>query len=191
MAFPLEPVRSHPLLKPWYDSLDDPSEAQDRTLEGLVEKYAKTLYGSEHHAQDVEGIDDYRESFPKLDYQSLRRHLEPVKRGNYASFLWEPPEVWVMTRGSTGMSKTLPATRTHLQQIFSCGYDLLGYFTLHEDTWWVGYYAPLEKRINEIRTKHADDPKVLAALDKEQQFIDMFKKNPERYGSVFFVMKKK
>lgn len=121
MAFPSEPVRSHPLLKTWYDSLDDPSEAQDRTLEGLVVEYAKTLYGSEHDAQDVESIEDYRKSFPKLDYQRLRRHLEPVKRGNHASFLWEPPEVWVMTRGSTGLSKVLPATRTHLQQIFSCG----------------------------------------------------------------------
>ena len=121
MTIPSESVRSHPMLKPWYDSLDDPSEAQDRTLEELVDKYAGTLYGSEHHAQDVESIEDYRVNFPKLDYRSLRRRLEPVKRGNYASFLWEPPEVWVMTRGSTGLSKVLPATRTHLQQIFSCG----------------------------------------------------------------------
>jgi hypothetical protein len=121
MTIPSESVRSHPILKRWYDSLDDPSEAQDRTLEGLVDKYAGTLYGSEHHAQDVESIEDYRISFPKLDYRSLKRHLEPVKKGNYASFLWEPPEVWVMTRGSTGLSKVLPATRTHLQQIFGCG----------------------------------------------------------------------
>lgn len=121
MTAPSESVRSHPLLKPWYDSLDDPSGAQDRTLEGLVDKYAETLYGSEHHARDIEGIEDYRKSFPRLDYQSLSRYLEPVKRGDHASFLWEPPEVWVMTRGSTGRSKVLPATKTHLKQIFACG----------------------------------------------------------------------
>ena len=78
-----------------------------------------------------------------------------------------------------------------LEQISSCGYDLLEYFTLNDDTWWTEYYAPLEKRISEIRIKHANDPKALAVLDEEQQEIDMFKKNPGRYCSVFFIMKKR
>jgi len=78
-----------------------------------------------------------------------------------------------------------------LEQISSCGYDLLEYFILNDDTWWMEYYAPLEKRINEIRIKHANDPKALAVLDEEQREIDMFKKNPGRYCSVFFIMKKR
>jgi len=78
-----------------------------------------------------------------------------------------------------------------LQQISSCGYELLEYFTLPPDTWWIEYYAPLEKRINEIRTRHAGDPKALLALDNEQREIDMFKKNPGRYTTVFFIMKKR
>ena len=78
-----------------------------------------------------------------------------------------------------------------LEQVSSCGYDLLEHFTLHEDTWWIEYYAPLEKRISEIRTKHTDDLKALVALDNDQREIDMFKKNPKRYGSVFLIMKKR
>ena len=78
-----------------------------------------------------------------------------------------------------------------LEQIYSCGYDLLEHFTLHEDTWWIEYYAPLEKRINEIQTKRADDVKTFVELDNDQRFIDMFKKNPGRYASVFFIMKKR
>lgn len=78
-----------------------------------------------------------------------------------------------------------------LELIPGCGFELLDYFALHGDTWWAEYYAPLEKRINEIRTKHAEDPKALAALDNDRQFIDMFKQNPSRYGSVFFVMQKR
>jgi len=78
-----------------------------------------------------------------------------------------------------------------LEPIASCGYDLLQYFTLHEDIWWIEYYAPLEKRINEIRTKHTDDPKALVALDNDQREIGMFKKNLRRYGSVFFIMRKR
>jgi len=78
-----------------------------------------------------------------------------------------------------------------LEQISSCGYELFEHFILGEDTWWIEYYAPLEKRINEIRAKHADDPKALVALDQDQREIDMFKKNPSRYKSVFFIMKKR
>jgi ubiquinone/menaquinone biosynthesis C-methylase UbiE len=77
------------------------------------------------------------------------------------------------------------------EQIPSCGYDLLGHFTLPEDTWWTEYYGPLEKRMNEIRTKHADEPQALLKLDKEQREIDLFKANPRQYGSVFFVMQKR
>ena len=78
-----------------------------------------------------------------------------------------------------------------LEQISNCGYELLGYFMLSEDIWWAEYFAPLEKRIDEIRAKHAGDPKALVALDNDQREIDMFKKNPSRYKSVFFIMQKR
>ncbi len=51
----------------------------------------------------------------------LQPSLDEVKRGNYAAILPEPLACWVMTRGSTGPAKVLPATRTHLAQIFTCG----------------------------------------------------------------------
>ena len=78
-----------------------------------------------------------------------------------------------------------------LRHISSCGYELLDYFTLDEDTWWREYYAPLEKLINEIRTKPDNDAKVLAVLDEEQREIQLFKKDSSRYCSAFFVMKKR
>jgi ubiquinone/menaquinone biosynthesis C-methylase UbiE len=78
-----------------------------------------------------------------------------------------------------------------MEQISSCGYELLEHFTLDEDTWWFEYYSPLEKRINEIRAKYANEPEVLAIFERDQREIDMFKKNPRRYRSVFFIMKKR
>jgi len=78
-----------------------------------------------------------------------------------------------------------------LEQVSSCGYDLVGYFTVSEDTWWNEYYALLEKRIDELRTKHVNDPKTLATLDNDRQFISIFKKNPGQYASVFFIMQKR
>jgi len=78
-----------------------------------------------------------------------------------------------------------------LKQISDCGYELLGYFVLNEDTWWTDYFAPLEKLVCETRAEHADDPNVLKALDSAQCEIDMFNKNPERNSSVFFIMRKR
>jgi ubiquinone/menaquinone biosynthesis C-methylase UbiE len=77
-----------------------------------------------------------------------------------------------------------------LKQISSCGYELLDYFILNEDTWWAEYFAPLEKLVCETRTKYADDPKVLEQLHNAQQEIDMFKKNPKLNSSAFFIMQK-
>jgi len=78
-----------------------------------------------------------------------------------------------------------------LAQISSCGYDLLGYFVLNEDTWRDEYFAPLEKLIGSTRTKRPADPRVLEALQNAQWEIDMFKKDPEGNSSVCFIMKKR
>jgi ubiquinone/menaquinone biosynthesis C-methylase UbiE len=81
--------------------------------------------------------------------------------------------------------------REKLKQVSSLGYDSLGYFVLGEDTWWNEYYAPMQKRIHQTRTTHANSPKVIALLDAEQREIDMVKQDPGRYRSVYFVMKKR
>jgi ubiquinone/menaquinone biosynthesis C-methylase UbiE len=77
-----------------------------------------------------------------------------------------------------------------LRQISSCGYELLGYFDLDEETWWSEYFAPLEKLILETRLKRHDSTSALEELQEAQRELDMFRKNPERNRSVCFVMKK-
>jgi phenylacetate-coenzyme A ligase PaaK-like adenylate-forming protein len=57
-------------------------------------------------------------------------YLAQVEEGNYKAILPEPTECWVMTRGSTGTAKVLPATQTHLKQIFTCGARALIHYTL-------------------------------------------------------------
>ncbi len=78
-----------------------------------------------------------------------------------------------------------------LKQISKCNYELIGYFILSEETWWIEYFAPLEKLIAESRARYSDDPKVLEELRQAQKELDMFKKHPQRNSSVCFVMKKK
>jgi hypothetical protein len=110
-----------PYIQPWYDSIENPQKAQEQVLVELLQKYRSTEYGAVHNASQISGINDYRANFPIINYSGLIPYLKKVKELRYKVFLPEPPETWVMTRGSTGKSKVLPATQTHLKQIFSCG----------------------------------------------------------------------
>jgi len=76
------------------------------------------------------------------------------------------------------------------KQISQCGYELINHFVLSENIWWNEYYAPLEKKFNEVRAKPTSDQKTIAVLNDDQREIDTFKRDPKRYRSVFFVMRK-
>ena len=110
-----------PYIQPWYDSIENPQKAQEQVLVDLVAKYGSTEYGASHSASQVVSIADYRANFPIINYSGLMPYLQQVKERSFRAFLSEQPVTWVMTRGSTGKSKVLPATQTHLKQIYSCG----------------------------------------------------------------------
>ena len=110
-----------PYISPWYESLENPQRAQEQVLVDLMQKYGSTEYGQSHSAQTVQSFQDYRKRFPIINYAKLTPYLSKIQEGNYKAFLHEPAECWVMTRGSTGKSKVMPATETHLKQIYSCG----------------------------------------------------------------------
>jgi len=109
------------MINPWYESIQNPEESQRRVLSTLIEEYSKTKYGRSHSASDVKEVMDFRANFPIISYRDLNPYLAEVRKGNYTAFLPEPLVCWVMTRGSTGPAKVLPATKTHLEQIFTCG----------------------------------------------------------------------
>jgi len=105
----------------WYESLKDPELHQKQVLVDLVREYDKTLYGQNHHASEIEDIKSFRKNFPIIDYRGLSAYFDEAIKGNYKAVLPEPVLCWVMTRGSTGTAKVLPATKTHIEQIFTCG----------------------------------------------------------------------
>ncbi len=121
-----------PIIGPWYDSLKNPQKAQEKVLSELLTKYADTDYGKRHQASEIKGISEYQKSFPVVDYKRLLPYFAQIQEGNYKVLLSEPPECWVMTRGSTGRAKVLPATQTHLKQIFTCGARALINYTLRK-----------------------------------------------------------
>jgi hypothetical protein len=121
------------IVHPWHESLKNPSKTQLQVLERLLEGYAKIGYGKSHSVDTIKDGTRFRANFPIINYEALCPYLEEVKAGNYSVILSEPPLCWVMTRGSTGKSKVLPVTKTHIEQIFWCGARAITNFALRND----------------------------------------------------------
>jgi hypothetical protein len=119
------------LLEPWYSSLKDPDTSQNVTLNILLEGYRKTAYGKEHHASSVNGVEEFRRSFPISNYATFSPYIARVRNGDHEALLPEPVAAWVMTRGTTGSSKVLPVGNTHLNQILMFGARAVTNFALN------------------------------------------------------------
>jgi hypothetical protein len=122
------------LLKPWHEAVADPVTAQDKVLHKLVADYAKTTYGKEYGAENIETISDYRRAFPVRSYdgenlaEGYKSLIEQVMGGQIELLLWEQPIGWAITRGTTkGESKFIPMTPTDLELRVSAGRAVMNY----------------------------------------------------------------
>lgn len=120
-------------VEPWYRSLSDPAESQKQALRGLLSGYAKTEYGRALGAETIKTVADFQKRFPIANYDGFAPYLERVKKGEYSALLPEPVARWVMTRGTTGRPKLVPATETHLSLILSLGARAIVNFALKRD----------------------------------------------------------
>lgn len=116
------------LLQPWHQSMQDPASVQDGVLRSLVQQYARTEYGSQHSAEKVSSLEDYRRLFPIASYDDYRPWIDRVMGGDMHALLWEPAIGWAITRGTTqGESKFIPMTETDMRMRVSAGRAMLNY----------------------------------------------------------------
>jgi hypothetical protein len=115
-------------LQPWYDAVEDPVQAQEAVLHGLLKDYARTEYGAQHGAGQVDTLDDYRRAFPVITYDEVKPLIQRVMGGEVGLLLCEEPIGWAITRGtSAGESKCIPMTPTDLRQRVSAGRAMMNY----------------------------------------------------------------
>jgi ubiquinone/menaquinone biosynthesis C-methylase UbiE len=75
------------------------------------------------------------------------------------------------------------------RDITACGYQLVDWFLLEKDVWWKTYYQPLSQEVQKIRQGNPTDPELNAALKQTEEEIQGYSKHPERYRSVYFIMR--
>ena len=59
------------IVEPWYESLRNPRETQERALKTLLAGYSKTDYGARFGASSIGGIEEFRSRFPTASYADL------------------------------------------------------------------------------------------------------------------------
>jgi hypothetical protein len=115
-------------LQPWHDAVADPTNTQEQVLKRLLSDYAKTSYGEEHGASQVNSLEDYRRTFPVATYEDYKPLIKRVMGGEVDLLLAEDPIGWAITRGTTtGESKFIPMTPTDLRLRVSAGRAMMNY----------------------------------------------------------------
>lgn len=115
-------------LQPWQDAIENPQKTQEAVLQRLKTDYAKTEYGANHGAAQIETITDYRRAFPIVTYETYKPLIQRVMAGDIGLLLCEQPVGWAITRGSTqGESKFIPMTPTDMAQRISAGRAMMNY----------------------------------------------------------------
>ena len=116
------------MLQPWHDAVADPATAQEAVLRQLITDYAKTEYGAKHGAARIGSVQGYRRAFPVATYEDFRPLIQQAMAGNRGALLWEEPEGWAITRGTTqGESKFIPMTPTDMRMRVSAGRAMMNY----------------------------------------------------------------
>lgn len=94
------------------DAASMPEATQGDLLGAFIRRNAGTAFGKEHGFEHLRTVDDYRRAVPIRDHTGLAPWLDRVSRGEPGVLTTEPPAMFFRTAGTTGVPKTLPATRT-------------------------------------------------------------------------------
>jgi len=114
--------RMQAMVRPWYQSLEQPAATQENVLHNLLRIYSQTEYGKDHQAEKAGSYGDYVNSFPVKTYEDYKSLIEKVMSGETNLLLNEEPIGWAITRGTTrGENKFIPMTPTDMKMRVAAG----------------------------------------------------------------------
>jgi len=172
-------------------------EVRRRAADAGLESRVQAVHGNMKSPPFAPGTFDlvwsegalYNVGFPQ-GIETCRELLKPGGCLAATEAVWleaEPPEEirrWWQT--------DYPAIATvdaNLEVIAEAGFIVLDHFTLPAGAWWE-YYGPLEKKLEGLRRRHADDPVALEVLEEAQVEVDMYRSHGRSYGYEFFICRK-
>lgn len=111
----VKPLLAKPLAQYIYKKVQkDARQAlvhQKAIFQNLIKNGRKTLFGADHHLEEVSSYEEYRQAIPIKDYEGLATYLDMVKEGKQ-NILWKgQPLYFAKTSGTTSGVKYIPITK--------------------------------------------------------------------------------
>jgi len=78
----------------------------------------------------------------------------------------------------------------NIESAESCGYKCLDHFTLPPSAWWDEYYGPLERNVQQLKSKQDMDEHLNAAIRSAEAEIDLYRRFGDQYGYEFYLFQK-
>ncbi|KAJ4461676.1 putative plant auxin-responsive GH3 [Paratrimastix pyriformis] len=88
---------------------------QSRLLLTQVKKCRKTLFGKEHHFDQIKSVADYQRLVPLGNYETHSSYVDRATRGEKDILYPGRPHYFMPSSGTTGKPKLIPQTRDYLQ----------------------------------------------------------------------------
>lgn len=102
-----------------------PRKYQENTLRGILNYAKDTVYGKEHHFDEIlEAKDDvelykrYQQYVGTNDYENLRPYVERHKHGEADILFPGKPVLYATTSGTTSEPKWIPITQKYLSDVY-------------------------------------------------------------------------
>jgi ubiquinone/menaquinone biosynthesis C-methylase UbiE len=97
---------------------------------------------------------------------------------------------YLKTNGFLVIHDDLGDLNEKIEQVSASAYKLLDHFVLTQDIWWQNYYRPLEKYINSYYKHQPYDTAIDRIIIQDCHFISEFQQNPDRFQSVYLILRR-
>lgn len=106
-----------------------PIDVQQEWMTSLLNDAATTEFGKTHNFAEIKSYEQFKNSFPLQDYETLKPYIERTRRGEQ-NLLWHSDIKWfAKSSGTTDKSKFLPVSQESLDGChYNAGRDMI---TLH------------------------------------------------------------
>lgn len=103
-------------------------EDQSAILQHLLKVGKQTIFGKEHHLDNVRQYEEFRSAVPIRDYEGIRNYIDQIKQGT-ENVLWRgKPMYFAKTSGTTSGVKYIPISKDSIgNHIDTAKYALLNY----------------------------------------------------------------
>ena len=84
---------------------------QESIFRDLLRTGSKTVFGKDHHLDEVKTYEEFKNAVPPRDYEQFKKYIDQVKEGKH-NVLWKGLPVYLAkTSGTTSGVKYIPITK--------------------------------------------------------------------------------